>query len=185
MADYLRGFTLFRENTTDVYCAAYGSNLVERRMKERCPGSSVYGTSEIHGYRLLFKQSMTGAYATIEQDANSKVPVVIYKMSMADEAKLDRFEGTPRYYRKQEFLLTVWNVNGKKRKKRRYCIAYIMREDRPLGKPSKDYFKLLDEGYGRWGFDYECLFKGLDSSIGFDESKAWLERFYGEVDRHE
>ena len=182
MSDCLKGFKLYRD-AADVFCIAYGSNLVEHRMKERCPGSSVYGTSEIHGYRLLFKQSLTGAYATIEQDANSKVPVVIYKMTLADEAKLDRFEGYPRYYRKQEFLLPIWNTCGKKRKNRRYCIAYIMHEDRLLGKPSKEYFSLLDEGYSHWGFDYECLFRGLASSIGADEAKAWIEETYGEVEK--
>jgi hypothetical protein len=54
-------------------------------MRQRCPGAEVFGTSTILGYRMLFKQSMTGAYATIEQDANSCVPVVIYRMTAADE----------------------------------------------------------------------------------------------------
>ena len=105
MSDYLKGFTLYHPQDSEVYCIAYGSNLNEERMKKRCPKAEPFGTSVIYGYRLLFKQSRTGAYATIEQDANCKVPVVIYRMTPSDEAKLDRFEGTPRYYRKQEFLL--------------------------------------------------------------------------------
>ena len=181
MSDILQGFRLVRmREDENVYVIAYGSNLSETRMKGRCPSAEVYGTSLIHGYRLLFKQSCTGAYATIEQDANCIVPVVVYRMEPMDEARLDRFEGFPKYYRKQEFLLPVWCLNGKKRKNRCSCIAYIMREHRILGGPEADYFSLLDRGYARWGFDREILFKALDDSIGDTASAAWLKDYYEE-----
>ena len=179
MSELLKGFRMVRMSEDDeVYCAAYGSNLSEERMKSRCPGAEVYGTSVIHGYRLLFKQSMTGAYATIEQDANCQIPVVVYKMTAEDEAKLDRHEGFPRYYRKQDFLLPIWCLNGKKRKYRKNCIVYIMWEYRTLGEPTAEYFSLLDKGYTRWGFDQEILFKALDDSIGKKASAVWLKQYY-------
>lgn len=56
------------------YYLAYGSNLDMERMGKRCPYAVVVGTTEIKGYRLLFKKSKTGCYATIEQDANESVP---------------------------------------------------------------------------------------------------------------
>ena len=181
MSEMLKSFRLVRMEEDDkAFVIAYGSNLSEARMKGRCPGAEVYGTSVIHGYRLLFKQSCTGAYATIEQDANCIVPVVVYRMPLGDEARLDRFEGFPKYYRKQEFLLPVWCLNGKKRKYRSLCIAYIMREHRILGGPDADYFSLLDAGYTRWGFDHEILYKALDDSIGDTASAAWLKRYYEE-----
>ena len=105
------------------------------------------------------------------------MPVVVYRMPLGDEARLDRFEGFPKYYRKQEFLLPVWCLNGKKRKYRSFCIAYIMREHRILGGPDADYFSLLDTGYTRWGFDHEILYKALDDSIGDTASAAWLKRY--------
>ena len=58
------------------YYLAYGSNLDMERMGKRCPYAVVVGTTEIKGYRLLFKKSKTGCYATIEQDANESVPAV-------------------------------------------------------------------------------------------------------------
>ena len=61
---------------------AYGSNLSLERMKSRCPDAVVLGTAVIPGYRLLFKKSKTGSYATIEQDANCCVPALVYKISM-------------------------------------------------------------------------------------------------------
>ena len=179
MSDLLKGMRLVRMNADDeVFCIAYGSNLDEERMKTRCPGAEVYGTSVIRGYRLLFKHSLTGSYATIEQDANSLVPVVIYRITMDDESRLDRHEGYPRYYRKNEFFLPVWCMNGKRRKYRCTCFAYIMHENRQLGEPTEEYFRKIEKGYERWGFDFEILFKGLDDSIGKKHAKEWLDHYY-------
>lgn len=185
VSDYLKGFRLFRENE-EVYCIAYGSNLNEERMKKRCPKAEVFGTSMIYGYRLLFKQSMTGAYATIEQDANCCVPVLVYKMTADDEQRLDRFEGYPKYYYKRDFLLPVWGLNGRKKKLRRNCIAYIMHEYRLLSEPGEEYFDLLDSGYERWGFDKGCLVKAMEDSIGKEAATQWLAEYYDdEEDEHE
>lgn len=183
MGDFLRSFTLVRPENEEVYCIAYGSNLNEARMRQRCPGAEVFGTSVIVGYRMLFKQSMTGAYATIEQDANSCVPVLIYRMTAADEARLDRFEGYPKYYYKREFFLPVWNLKGHRLKKRRTCIAYIMHEHRLLGEPSTDYFRLLDDGYDRRGFDKEALDAALENSIGCKQAAAWIRTYEKERSR--
>ena len=179
MSDLLQGMRLVRMSADDeVFCIAYGSNLDEERMKYRCPGAEVYGTSVIRGYRLLFKHSLTGSYATIEQDANSVVPAVIYRITMDDESRLDRCEGYPRYYRKKEFFLPVWCLNGKRRKYRRTCFAYIMHENRQLGEPTEEYFRKIEKGYERWGFDFEILFKGLDDSIGKKHAREWLDHYY-------
>lgn len=183
MGEFLRSFTLVRPENEEVFCIAYGSNLSEARMRQRCPGAEVFGTSVIVGYRMLFKQSMTGAYATIEQDANSCVPVLIYRMTAADEARLDRFEGYPKYYYKREFFLPVWNLKDRRLKKRRTCIAYIMHEHRLLGEPSMDYFRLLDDGYDRWGFDKEALDAALENSIGYKQAAAWIRTYEKERSR--
>lgn len=87
------------------------------RMGKRCPYAVVVGTTEIKGYRLLFKKSKTGCYATIEQDANENVPAVVWKLSEYDELLLDRYEGCPRYYYKKQFQLPVWNLKGNRMKK--------------------------------------------------------------------
>ena len=67
------------------YYLAYGSNLDMERMGRDAPTLVVVGTTEIKGYRLLFKKSKTGCYATIEQDANESVPAVVWKLSEYDE----------------------------------------------------------------------------------------------------
>lgn len=40
-----------------------------------------------------------------------------------------------------------------------------------------EYYKLLDDGYARWGFDVEILDKGLSDSIGVKAANAYLARF--------
>ena len=165
-------------NSASRYVLAYGSNLSLERMKRRCPSCKVVGTAELPGYRLLFKKSMTGAYATIEQDANWTVPVVVYRISAADELRLDRVEGCPAYYYKHEFILSVKRTNG--RKTRELCSAYIMHEYRALGKPCMEYFRLLDAGYAQYGFDLRVLDEGLAASIGRKAAEDYIASFIAE-----
>ena len=112
------------------YYLAYGSNLDMERMEHRCPYAVPVGVTEIYGYRLLFKKSKTGCYATIEQDANESVPAVVWLLSEFDELLLDRYEGCPRYYYKKQFQLPVWNLDGHRMKKLKTCMAYILHEER-------------------------------------------------------
>jgi len=145
------GMKLWWELDSETYVLAYGSNLCWLRMVQRCPDMEVIGTTVIPGYRMLFKQSRTGAYCTIEQDANCCVPALIYRISAEDEARLDRCEGYPRYYYKREFLLPVRTLQGRKLRKRRNCIAYILHEDRLLGEPSEEYFSIVEGAAMRHG----------------------------------
>ena len=158
------------------YYLAYGSNLDMERMGKRCPYAVVVGTTEIKGYRLLFKKSKTGCYATIEQDANESVPAVVWKLSEYDELLLDRYEGCPRYYYKKQFQLPVWNLNGNRMKKAKPCIAYVMHEDRRLGCPDAEYFELLQGGYSDWEFPLDTLKRGLAASIGRAEAIWYLKK---------
>ena len=92
------------------YYLAYGSNLSVERMKARCPNAVVFGLALIPGYRLLFKKSKTGSYATIEQDANCCVPALVYKISEYDETLLNRYEGYPEPY--EEYFRKGYRDSG-------------------------------------------------------------------------
>lgn len=159
------------------YYLAYGSNLCLERMRKRCPDVRVAGTSKISGYRLLFKKSGSGFYATIEQDANCCVPVAVYKISEYDEALLNRYEGCPKYYYKRYFQLPVTTMRGGRLRGLKRCMAYVLHEERLLGEPSMEYYKLLDGGYRAWGFDVAALDKGLSDSVGVKAAKAYLNQF--------
>lgn len=159
------------------YYLAYGSNLDMERMGRRCPYAVPIGTTEIGGYRLLFKESHTGYYATIEQDANESVPAAVWMLSEFDELLLDKYEGCPRYYYRKQFLLPVRSLEGKRMKKKRSCTAYILHEERKLGCPSREYFSLLYDGYADWNFPLDTLIRGLSSSIGKADAEQYLKEF--------
>jgi len=142
---------------------AYGSNMDEGQMAFRCPGAKLRGVSVIENYRLIFKGSKTGAYATIEKEEGQKVPVVVWEIEPTDEHSLDRYEGFPTFYYKEwmELDLDGEKVQG---------MAYMMDQDRKLGQPSYHYYKTLQDAYERFGFDKTILEKALeDSSVEGDE----------------
>ena len=169
-------FELISRNPSRYYLA-YGSNLDMERMGKRCPYAVVVGTTEIMGYRLLFKKSKTSS-----SSSNLAVPPpksswkVVWKLSEYDELLLDRYEGCPRYYYKKQFQLPVWNLNGNRMKKAKPCIAYVMHEDRRLGCPDAEYFELLRGGYSDWEFPLDTLKRGLAASIGRAEAIRYLKK---------
>ena len=59
------------------YYIAYGSNMDLDQMSYRVRDSIFIGTGYIEGYRLEFKSK----YASIEEEENSSVPVVIFGIS--------------------------------------------------------------------------------------------------------
>ena len=143
--------------------SAYGSNMDEGQMAFRCPGAKLKGVSEIEGYRLIFKGSKTGAYATIEKEKGHKVPVVVWEIEPTDEHSLDRYEGFPTFYYKEWIEL---DLSGEKAQ----GMVYMMDQDRKLGQPSYNYYKTLEDAYERFGFDKGILEKALvDSSVEGDE----------------
>ena len=79
---------------------AYGSNMVREQMDYRCPDAKLIGTGYIAGARLEFY-----LHATVEKtgDMRNRVPVAVWEISAADEKRLDRYEGYPSYYVKEEW----------------------------------------------------------------------------------
>ncbi|WP_310784233.1 gamma-glutamylcyclotransferase [Mycobacterium sp. Z3061] len=77
--------------------AAYGSNMHPEQMLKRAPHSPMAGTGWLPGWRLTFGGEdigWEGALATIVEDPDSRVFVVLYDMTPADEMNLDRWEGS-------------------------------------------------------------------------------------------
>ena len=138
------------------YYIAYGSNLNIRQMKRRCPGATILGTANLKGWELLFKGSGTGSYLTIEECEGGTVPVVIWDVTPADEAALDRYEGFPSFYYKKEIRLQYKGIRTGKRRTVT-AFAYIMHEDRPVGVPSQYYMATCMEGYETFRFDRRVL----------------------------
>ncbi len=74
---------------------AYGSNMLTRRMQDRCPSARTVGTAVLAGWRAVYdKPSNDGsAKLNIRPDAAAKVEGVVYEISEHERADLDAFEG--------------------------------------------------------------------------------------------
>ena len=164
-------------NTKKKLYIAYGSNLNLVQMANSCPTAALVGASEMNDCRLLFRGAHASAVATVEPYKGGRVPVLVWEITLADEATLDRYEGYPHFYRKEKVKV---KLNGKTVT----AMVYIMNiaendseADRPLGCPSAYYYDTIREGYetatnaGYEGFDLDILRKATSDSATI-EGKA-------------
>jgi len=154
--------------TNKIINIAYGSNMDLEQMAYRCPNAEIVGKGYIEGYRLMFKGSLTGSYATIEPAEGYRVPVVLWAISKRDEKYLDRYEGFPTFYYKRTLPVQLTNVLGGPPKVN--GMVYIMDERRAHGIPTGEYFNLLAHAYRRFDFDDAILSDALEYSV--DMTKA-------------
>lgn len=96
-----------RKNRKERLYIAYGSNLNLGQMAGRCPTAKVVGKAILRGWRLAFRN-----VATIERCNGYTVPVLVWKLQPEDEAALDRYEGWPSLYYKENLKVSL---NGKRR----------------------------------------------------------------------
>ena len=115
---------------------AYGSNLNFKQMKHRCPTAKLYGIGTAYGYELQFKGSPECAFATIAPKEGASVPVAVWKIQPRDEASLDRYEGYPSHYFKQDISVRLdgEEVTG---------MVYIMNPKMDFGLPSPYYYQTV------------------------------------------
>ena len=144
---------------------AYGSNMDLEQMRYRCPNAKIKGTGILENWRLMFKGSLTGSYATIEEEAGQNVPVVYFTITKTDEDNLDYYEGYPIFYYKRE-------VQIKTNKGYIEGMVYIMDESRQYGLPSDRYYGVLSEAYKKFGFNDNILSEAIKySAEGIKEDR--------------
>ena len=130
--------------------AAYGVGINRAEMAMRCPTAKLLGASTLRNHRLTFRGAHAAAVANIEPAKGHSVPMLVWDITPADEAALDLYEGFPHLFEKQQFRIRLDGtlVN---------CMTYVIRGDRPIGKPSAFYYSTVLEGYKAAGFDTEIL----------------------------
>ena len=154
--------------------AAYGSNLNRRQMAFRCSEARLVGTGMIPGYELQFKGRKNGAFATIAPKEGAMVPVAVWELMPSDELSLDRYEGFPSHYFKQDVPV---QIDGQEIS----VMAYVMDLQKDFGRPSPWYYKTVLEGYRDCGLDVSYLQNALKMSLQNVPSdfswKEWQEYF--------
>ena len=149
--------------------AAYGSNINLEQMAYRCPHSTVAGTAMLKGYELQFRH-----HATIEPNEESEVPVLLWELDSQDEKFLDRYEGEPKYYRKENISL---ELNGETVQP---CISLI-KGITPLEEPKEQKYGKINQDNKENGLDTRYLETAFEEAVLAEnmefESKFGMEIF--------
>ncbi len=135
------------------YYVAYGSNLSVEQMKNRCPFAKTVGIAELQDMKLVFR-----FHATIEKSPGEKVPVLVWTITPLDERNLDRYEGYPDYYRKEEIEIEMTDFQKQNPKKVK-AMVYIMNKGYEIEWPMDMYYATIKTSYRRFGFSTEGLTK--------------------------
>ena len=138
---------------------AYGSNLSVEQMKYRCPDAKVIGMAAIKDWKLVFR-----VHATIEPAEGRVVPALIWEIGDRDERNLDRYEGAPSYYRKEDMTVTMTGLDGKNPQEVT-AMVYLMNDGHPVRTPMKSYYDVLEEGYTRFGFNTYLLERAFEEAM--------------------
>lgn len=123
------------------------------QMARRCPTANVVGVGHIVGYQLRFN-----GVATIIRKRNSKVPVVLWELEVEDEHALDRYEGWPSFYRKEQ-------IKVRQGMKWVTAMAYVMNGNRAEEPPDRSYYRTIEEGYKAFSIDDAVLAHTLMRSL--------------------
>lgn len=92
---------------------AYGSNMDEKQMKERCPDSKRIGKGLLPDHKIgftLFSKNRESAVADILVSPGNDVWGIIYELTESDLKKLDVIEGHPNAYVRKK--LTILKTTG-------------------------------------------------------------------------
>ena len=121
---------------------AYGSNMNFGQMKERCPRNRFIGKAYLEGFKFVFdghSDTRHGAVANVIQSSGHNVEGGLFAITESDLKSLDRSEGYPRVYNKEE--LTVRDEKGES-----FGVIVYKRIGERTGKPSKSYLNTILKG---------------------------------------
>jgi gamma-glutamylcyclotransferase (GGCT)/AIG2-like uncharacterized protein YtfP len=136
---------------------AYGSNLNIDQMAHRCPNATPFSVAKLEGYALTFWHS--GVATIVPAKKTDYVPGVIWRITDECETSLDRYEGYPHLYNKNEVTVNAQKSNI-------YTpMVYIMNEQyhQPC-LPPYHYFKSIKQGYASFNLPFAKLYEALDNT---------------------
>lgn len=127
---------------------AYGSNLLTERLAARCPTARPVGPATLAGHGLSFaKYSWIdgSGKATIRAEGRARTQGLLFEISAADQAALDRIEGVGKGYDRWDGL-TVETAQGAA-----VATTYIASDPREALAPFDWYLALILAGAAQHG----------------------------------
>lgn len=143
---------------------AFGSNLDVGQLMRRAPNAVFVSTARINHARMWFvghgKKTGCGVATLRPTGSHDGFAVgVLFKMTAADVANMDTFEGNGRSYKRT--LVTVAGSNGKPVR----AFAYLHTSEL-INAPSPQYVTTITAGFRFWGFDLDLLRAAVKRSPG-------------------
>lgn len=137
----------------------YGSNLWKQQMLERCPTSKFLGIARLKGYKWIINERGYANVVEVDQEDRldeKHIDVVwglVYSLQQKDEDGLDRNEGVPFAYTKENLEVHFWeahhgkspDVSDEKPVKVK-MLVYINRKAVTPSKPKKEYIYRMNMG---------------------------------------
>ncbi len=123
---------------------AYGSNLNQKQMKERCPDSKPLFTAVLPNYKLVFvgwSRQWRGGVASIKSFRGERVRGAIYEVTEACLQRLDRYESG--YNR---LKVTVVGEDDEHIE----AVTYVKSGRLEDATPSKEYLAIIQQGLRDW-----------------------------------
>jgi gamma-glutamylcyclotransferase (GGCT)/AIG2-like uncharacterized protein YtfP len=123
---------------------AYGANLNQKQMKERCPDSKPLFTAVLPNYKLVFvgwSRQWRGGVASIKSFRGERVRGAIYEVTETCLQRLDRYESD--YNR---LKVTVVGEDDEPIE----AITYIKTGRLEDAAPSKEYLAIIQQGLRDW-----------------------------------
>lgn len=130
---------------------AYGSNMDERQMLARVPGAVLLGAAVLPDHEFLFSgysETWGGATANVRKSRGKRVFGLVWDLPMHGFAKLDRFEGHPRVYRRKQVTVHFVDAHIGDRAS---ATLYYKRDLAALAPPSERYVNLILRAIRRHG----------------------------------
>ena len=121
---------------------AYGSNMDDLQMRDRCPDSPLVGIAVLKGYRVGFtyySSRRNGGVADIIPDTESSVWGLVYKMVATDLDTLDSLEGKGIAY--DRMTVPVQFLDGRTVDAEVY---YVINKQQHV-EPTEEYLSLLQK----------------------------------------
>lgn len=127
---------------------AYGSNMDSEQMKTRCPSSfGLLGVGVLKGWRFFINSRHV---ANITQSKNSKVYGLLFEINKDCLESLDRSEGYPKIYDRQELTIIF---EGKKIN----AWVYIDSNSTRLGRPRSNCLERVVEAAENFKFPKDYI----------------------------
>ena len=132
------------------------------------PDAQIVGPVTLENYELRFRGS---GFATVTPKKGSVVHGLLWKLTPESERALDRYEGYPRHYTKEQVSVRTTDDAAVS------VMAYIMAEpmSRQPALPSPYYYRAIQQGFEANGLPVESLEEAWNRTI----DEIWL----GKVER--